>query len=216
MTTKISAEDFFISTIHQKVMAFLAKFSDKEFHEREVARRAGISFGSANKALNGLYRAGILTRRRAGNMVFYNFNEQDPLLRALKVDTTLVLLRPLVEKLKADAIRIILFGSSAKGEDDSRSDIDLFVVADAPDNVRRIIDDFRLPGAFQDIPIKAVILSTTDLLRNETTEPEFLSLINEGIVLWEWKSHEAGIQEMPEEEEDRSVPGRTKARPKRG
>ncbi len=203
MSAKIPAEDFFISTIHQKVMAFLAKFSDQEFHEREVARRVGISFGSANKALNGLFRAGILTRKRAGNMVFYKFNDQDPLLRTLKVYTTLVLLRPLIEKLKVSAIRIILFGSSAKGEDDSHSDIDLFVVADAPDSVRRIIDEFSLPGAFQEIPIKAVILSTTDLLRSETTEPEFLSLINEGIVLWEWKSHEAGIQGMPEEEEDR-------------
>jgi predicted nucleotidyltransferase len=215
MSVKPPTEDFFISTIHQKVMAFLAKFSDREFHEREVARRVGISFGSANKALNGLFRAGILIQRRAGNMVFYKFDGQDPFLRTLNVYTTLALLRPLIEKLKADAIRIILFGSSAKGEDDSHSDIDLYVVADAPDNVRRIIDEFRLPRAYQDIPLKAVIQSTTDLLRSETTEPEFLSLINEGIVLWEWKSHEAGIQGMPEEEEDRTVPGRAKARPKR-
>ncbi len=215
MSGQKTGPHFFLSTIHQKAMAFLAKFSDQEFHEREIGRRVGISYGSANKALNDLFRTGLLTRKRAGKMAFYRFAGQDPLLPILKVYTTLALLRPLVDRLKHDTMRIILFGSSGKGEDDSHSDIDLFIVADAHDKVRRIIDDFKLPGAFEDIAIKAVILSTTDLLQSETTEPEFLSLVNEGIVLWEWKSDETGIHGMPEKKENHPVPGRSKTHQKR-
>jgi len=36
-------ENFVISTNHQKVLSFLAKFSDQEFYEREIARKVGIS-----------------------------------------------------------------------------------------------------------------------------------------------------------------------------
>lgn len=198
MSTKQYGLDFFFSAVHQKAMAFLVKFSDQEFHEREIARRVGISYGSANKSLNDLFRAGLLTRKRAGNMVFYRFDGLDPMLRFLKIHTTLALLRPLVGRLKGETIRIILFGSTAKGEDDSHSDIDLFVVADDPDRARRIIDDFELPAGFKDIPVKPIILSTADLLRSETTDPEFLSLVKEGIVLWEWKPIEEGIQGLPD------------------
>ena len=214
MSDKNPSRDFFLSTIHQKAMGFLAKYSDQEFHEREVARRIGISFGSANKALNDLFKSGLLARKRAGNMVFYRFDRQEPLLRILKIYTTLALLRPLIDRLKSTTTRITLFGSCAKGEDDSQSDIDLFIVADDPGNARPIIDEFNFPRAFEDIAIKPVIFSTIDLLRSEKIEPEFLSLVNDGIVLWEWKSHETGILGVPEQQEARSLRSRPKARRK--
>jgi len=194
-----SNTNFFISTNHQKVLSFLAKYSDIEFHERDVARRIGISFGSANKALNELFSSGILTRRRAGNMVFYKFNPEEPILRSLKTYIMLAMLRPLIAKLKPSTSRIILFGSCAKGEDLSESDVDLLIVADDARQAERIIREFHFPKGFEDVTIKPVIFSTLDLLRSEKTEPEFLSLVNEGIVLWDWKSHETGIQGVPEQ-----------------
>jgi len=41
-----------VTTINQKVLSLLAKFSDQEFYEREVARKLGISTGSANRAFH--------------------------------------------------------------------------------------------------------------------------------------------------------------------
>lgn len=179
-------------------MSFLAKYSDLEFHEREIARRVGISFGSANKALNELSSSGILTRKRAGNMVFYRINPEEPILRPLKIFVTLAMLRPLIAKLRPSTSRITLFGSCAKGEDTAESDVDLFIVADNTRQAEQIIRKFSFPKGFEDVTIKPVILSTLDLLKSEKTEPEFLSLVNDGIVLWEWTSHETGIQGVPE------------------
>ncbi len=61
-------ENFVISTNHQRVLSFLAKFSDQEFYEREIARKVGISTGSTNKVLNDLFSVGLLKRRQAGKM----------------------------------------------------------------------------------------------------------------------------------------------------
>jgi DNA-binding transcriptional ArsR family regulator len=63
-----------IATNNQKVLSFLAKFSDQEFYERQVARRLGISYGSANRALNELFSTGAVTRRREGKMYFYSID----------------------------------------------------------------------------------------------------------------------------------------------
>lgn len=68
--------NFIIFTNHQKVLSFLSKFSDKESYEREIARKIGISYGSANKVLNDLYSNGLLKRRREGKMYFYSINKK--------------------------------------------------------------------------------------------------------------------------------------------
>jgi len=39
---------YVITTVNQKVLSLLAKFSDKEFYERQVARKINIAYGSAN------------------------------------------------------------------------------------------------------------------------------------------------------------------------
>jgi predicted nucleotidyltransferase len=197
MSVRNQGPDFFIATNHQRVMSFLAKHSDLEFHEREIARQTGISFGSANKAVNDLFSAGVLIRQRKGRMAFYRFNPDEPLLRHYKIMVSIAMLRRLVARLKPWTSRLVLFGSCARGEDTSESDVDLFVVADEPGRVTRIIRAFRFSLAFQEISINPVILSTRDLLRSENTEPEFLSLVNEGIVLWDWRSHEMGIPGVP-------------------
>ena len=33
-----------IARVNQKVLSFFAKFSDKEFYERQIARRIGIAY----------------------------------------------------------------------------------------------------------------------------------------------------------------------------
>jgi predicted nucleotidyltransferase len=197
MSAKHINKDFFISTNHQKVMSFLAKYSDAEFHEREIARKVGISFGSANKVLNELHSAEVLTRHQKGKMLFYSFNAEDPILGAFKILISIAMLRPLVARLKAFASRVILYGSCAKGEDTSRSDVDLFVIAEEPEKAARIIGKFRFSQDFEEIALKPVILSPLELLRSEKFDREFLSLINEGIVLWEEMSNETGIPGVP-------------------
>jgi predicted nucleotidyltransferase len=204
--------DCFFSTNNLKVLSFLAKFSDQEFYEREIARRTGISYGSANMVVNELFADGILARRQAGRMFFYSFNSRDPITRIFKIFVSVSMLRPLIRNLRDLASEIVLYGSCARGEDASASDMDLFVVSAEKERALRIIENYKFRKGFEDIKIESVVLSALDLLKSEKTDQEFLSLVKEGIVLWDKMKHEAGIQGMPEPEQDHSFPAGEKTR----
>lgn len=177
--------NFLISTNHQKVLSLLAKFSDKEFYEREIARKIGISFGSANKVLNDLYSSGLLNRSQRGKMCFYRINSSDPFFRQFKILNTIVLLRPLIDELRNSAKKVVLYGSCAKGNDSSKSDIDIFIISDTKRKVLLSLEKFSFGKGFEEIKIQPVIFSPIELLKAEKTDKEFLSLVKEGIVLWE-------------------------------
>jgi predicted nucleotidyltransferase len=204
--------DFFSSTAHLKVVSFLAKFCDQEFYEREIARRTGISFGSANRVLNELFADGILVRRRAGKMWFYSFNRGDPIAGIFKIFVSISLLRPLIKDLQKFASEIMFYGSCARGEDTSSSDVDLFIVSAEKEKVLRVIENYKFKKGFETIKIEPVILSALELLKSEKTDKEFLSLVKEGIVLWDEMKHEAGVQELSGSRQDRPVSTREKNR----
>jgi predicted nucleotidyltransferase len=163
----------------------MAKFSDTDFYEREIARKIGISYGSANWVLNDLHSAGLLVRKQRGKMLFYRINSSDPTYHQFKILNTIVLLRPIILELKKISTQIILYGSCARGEDESKSDIDLYIVSENKRSARRKILDADLGKGFEDIQIQAVIISAVEALESEKTDAEFLSLVREGIVLWE-------------------------------
>ena len=149
MSNRHPIRDIFSSTTYLKVLSFLAKFSDQEYHEREIARRTGISFGSANRVLNELFADGILVRRPAGKMRFYSFNSGDSIATIFKIFVSISLLRPLIKDLQEFASEIVLYGSCARGQDVSRSDVDLFVVSAEKEEVLRIIDENKFRKGFE-------------------------------------------------------------------
>ncbi len=174
-----------IDTANQKVLGFLAKFSDQEFYEREIARKLSIAYGSANHALNRLYSAGAVKRRQEGRMYFYSVDISNPAIREFKKLMNILLVEPLMGELKPLAVKIVLYGSCAQGTDTSRSDMDLFVVSDNREKVMQVIEDFQFPPGFENIEIRPVIKSPVELLQTEESQQAFLSEVDQGIVQWE-------------------------------
>ena len=182
-----------ITTVNQKVLSLLTKFSDQEFYEREVARKLGISYGSANRALNELYSTGEVTRRREGKMYFYSIDSFTAALTEFKKMVNLMLVEPLVEELKKISNRIVLYGSCALGTDTSESDIDLFVVSSSKEDVSNIISDFKFPRGFENIHIQSVIRTPVELLEVGESERTFIEEVERGVVLWERVSSESRV-----------------------
>ena len=176
---------YLISTNSQKVLSLLAKFSDQDFYEREISRRLGISSGSANRALNDLFSAGVITRRREGKMLFYSIDTPDAAIIALKKIINILLIEPLLEKLKKLSSRIVLYGSCALGTDTYKSDIDLFVVAKRKQEVSNIINDFKFPKGYEGIQIQSIIKTPIELLNGRQSEQAFMEEVEHGVVLWE-------------------------------
>ena len=182
-----------IATINQKVLGLLVKFSDEEFYEREVARRLGISYGSANRALNELFSSGVVSRRREGKMYFYSIDSSNAALTEFKKMVNLMLVEPLVEELKKMSSRIVLYGSCAIGTDTSESDIDLFVVSNSKEDVSNVISNFKFPRGFENIHIQSVIRTPVELLEGGGAERTFMEEVERGIVLWERVASESRV-----------------------
>ena len=182
-----------IATNSQKVLSLLAKFSDQEFYEREVARKLGISYGSANRALNELFSSGVVWRRREGKMYFYSIDSSDAALTEFKKMVNLMLIEPLVEELKKMSSRVILYGSCALGTDNSKSDIDLFIVSNSKEDVSNVISGFTFPRGFENIHIQSVIRTPVELLEGGESERTFMEEVERGIVLWEKVASESRV-----------------------
>jgi len=182
-----------IATVNQKVLSLLAKFSDQEFYEREVARKLGISYGSANRALNELFSSGVVSRRREGKMYFYSIDSSNAALTEFKKMVNLMLVEPLVEELKKMSNRIVLYGSCALGTDTSESDIDLFVVSNSKEDVSNVISNFKFPRGFENIHIQSVIRTPVELLEGGESERSFIEEVDRGVILWERVASESRV-----------------------
>jgi predicted nucleotidyltransferase len=182
-----------IFTVNQKIISLFAKFSDKEFYERQIARKLGIGYSSANGALNELFSSGVIKRRRAGKMYFYSVDPSNPIVIEFKKLVNLLLIEPLLEKLKHISNRVILYGSCAQGTDTSQSDLDLFVVTNDKDRVMEMLSNFKFPKGFEDIRIQAIIKTPVELLEMEGADRAFLEEVERGIVLWERAASESGV-----------------------
>jgi len=182
-----------IFTVNQKVLSLFAKFSDKEFYERQIARKLGIGYSSANGALNELYSAGVIKRRQEGKMYFYSVDPSSPIVIEFKKLVNLLLIEPLVEELKKASSRVILYGSCAQGTDTSESDLDVFIVSNDKDSVLEILSNFKFPKGFEDIHIQAVVKTPVELLEMKEPEQAFIEEVERGTVLWERAASESRV-----------------------
>ncbi|MBF8265024.1 MAG: DNA polymerase, beta domain protein region [Dehalococcoidia bacterium] len=182
-----------IATVNQKVLSLLARYSDKEFYEREIARQLPIAYGSANRSLNKLYSTGAIKRRRAGKMYFYSIDASNAAITEYKKLVNIMLIEPLVEELKKTANRVILYGSCAQGTDTSLSDFDLFIVSSNKEKIVNVIASFRLPRGFEELIIQPVIKTSIELLEVGESERAFLEEVERGIVLWERTAIESRV-----------------------
>ena len=186
-------EKHIVATVNQRVLSLLAKFSDKEFYERQIARRIGIGYGSANRALNELYSTGAIRRRQEGKMFFYSVDPYSPIVGEFKKLVNLMLIEPLVEELKDISNRVVLYGSCAQGMDTSESDVDIFVVSDKKKEVWKAVNNFRFPRGFEEIHIQPVVSSLIEMLGEKGLEQAFADEVERGIVLWERAASESRV-----------------------
>lgn len=166
----------------QKVLAFLIQNPDKEYFDRQISKLTGISRAGTNFALRDLAKAGLILREKRGRMYFYKVVTGNVLIKYLKVLQNIIYLYSLIEKIKKYSLRIVLYGSAAKGEDISESDIDIFVMTRHPDEIEKTVFKDKLRGK-----IKFVTRTPNDYIKSKKINPVFYDEVEKGIVLWEQK-----------------------------
>ncbi|MBI3948812.1 MAG: helix-turn-helix domain-containing protein [Armatimonadetes bacterium] len=117
------------------VLGLLFCHSDEAFYLSEIIRAAGTGAGAVQRELDRLLDAGLVTRSRRGNLVFYQANREAPVfpaLRELMVKTAGVadVLRAALAPLSARIRVAFVYGSMARGEERSGSDVDVMVIGE--------------------------------------------------------------------------------------
>ncbi|MGH2491869.1 MAG: nucleotidyltransferase domain-containing protein [Candidatus Limnocylindria bacterium] len=122
------------SATEARLLALLTSTPGQEFHTRDLVRRIDGSPRPVQLALEKLLRQGLIESRRVGPLRMWWMDPVNPLypaLRDLYARTVglVAQLRTILER-EASVRYAFVFGSYARGDDDVRSDIDVFIVGD--------------------------------------------------------------------------------------
>jgi predicted nucleotidyltransferase len=120
----------------QGILSAVLLERDEPWYMSDLAKRLGRTPSTLQRPLESLVEAGILKRSTEGNRVYFKRDLDCPFLpelQSLLVKTVGMadILRELL-RIVAKRIRVaFVYGSVARGEETSQSDVDLFVVGEA-------------------------------------------------------------------------------------
>ena len=162
----------------QIILKYLTSHTGETLYESEIAKNTQISAGSTNQSLKELLKKEMVTLTKKGNMNFYSLNFDNPLAKQFKITQTVAELNGLIGKLRPLAKRIILFGSCAEGVDTQNSDIDLAIISQEEQEVRKIIKKEKITREIQ-----ALVFKSNDFLALTEKDKPLYERIQKGIVL---------------------------------
>lgn len=117
----------------RSILALLYGHAGEQFYLREITRRARTGIGATQRELRRLSEAGLIQGIRRGHQVYYQANRKNPIFKELKSilaktsgirDILHGVLAPLADRINL----AFVYGSIARGEETSSSDVDLMVV----------------------------------------------------------------------------------------
>jgi predicted nucleotidyltransferase len=120
----------------RRVLGWLLGHADEPYYLRQIARQTGTAVGAVQRELELLTSAGLLRRTIQGRQVYFQANREAPIFPELsglfsKTAGLVDVLRDALASLGKQVVVALVFGSAARGELRSASDIDLLVVGDA-------------------------------------------------------------------------------------
>jgi predicted nucleotidyltransferase len=172
----------FLTPTVMTVLEFFLAAPLEEYYEREVARKTGVSRGSAHKILIMLADVTFLSREERGRMLIYKLNLAEPTIRQLKIAVNTFALKKLVDKLKQNSRRVVLFGSCSQGTDTKDSDIDMLIITTEKEDVRKILSEFNRKSERKVAPIT---MDMNEFVRLKKEDKPLYENIEKGITLWE-------------------------------
>ena len=165
-------------------LSIFIKNPEKEFHLRELARMLKKSPATISKQLEQLLKQKIITIKKLSNHNYFGANTENKNYKQLKLQYNLQeinnsgLIEFIEEELNFPQA-IILFGSYAKAENGSQSDIDLLIITPSKKNINLQKFEKKLGKEIQ-----LFIHSKSEIEKIKTTNPELLNSWINGIVLY--------------------------------
>jgi predicted nucleotidyltransferase len=175
--------DALFPTIRAGVLSATILQPERWWFMTELARHLETSPSSLQRELESLVAAGLLLRRQDGRRTYFKANPDSPLFADLRglLDKTSGLVPALKSTLTHFGDRIelaFLYGSIARGEEHSASDVDLMIVGtlkqiDLLPALRKLETRFRRE-------VNVTLYSPEEFLRRQTAEDHFLHTVLKG------------------------------------
>ena len=175
--------DALFPTIRAGVLSATMLQPEHWWYMTELARHLETSPSSLQRELESLVSVGLLLRRQDGRRTYYKANADSPLFRDLHglLDKTSGLIPALTTTLKSFDDRIelaFLYGSVARGEEHSASDVDLAIVGtlkqiDLLPALRKLEDRFHRE-------VNVTLFSPEEFRRKLAAEDHFLYSVLKG------------------------------------
>jgi predicted nucleotidyltransferase len=128
-------KNLFTSEVRILLLSRFLMNEDREFYLRQLSSHFNLSPRHVSLELKNLQNIGIINKRIAGNLHYYNINRRHPLFKELKSIflKTIGLKDVILRYLNGYNERIqyaFIYGSMARGDAASDSDIDLMMIGD--------------------------------------------------------------------------------------
>ncbi len=170
--------DALFTHTQQKVLGLLFSQPNRSFYAKELIRLADAGSGGVQRELRRLSESGLITARSIGPQRHFQANPDSPIFDELRaiVSKSFGLVEPLRAALSEIRGRIqaaFIYGSVAKRQDTTSSDIDLMVVSDKlsyGDLVASLLEVERALGR----PINPTIFSADDFTRRRKKRDSFV------------------------------------------
>ena len=123
-------------TYRRDALALLLLHPEDSLHVREIGRITGKAPGTILRELNRLADAGVIIRRPVGNQVQFQANAACPIYEDLRnilkktaaiADVLREAMEPLADRINA----AFVYGSVARGDERSGSDLDVMILGEA-------------------------------------------------------------------------------------
>ena len=194
-----SIGDVLFTKTQQKALGLLYGRPDETFYLNEIVRLAGVGKGTIKRELERMQASGIVTVERIGNQNHYQANPDNPIYHELLAivrktfgiaDVIRTVLAPVFEQIDL----AFIYGSIAKGEDTTSSDIDLLVITESlayTDLMTVLTDAEQSLGR----PINPSIYTAGQIKEKLKKKSAFLTRVMEQPKLWV-KGDEDDIKEF--------------------
>lgn len=180
---ELGLSDALFTKAQQRVLSVLFGQPDRSYYGNEIVRLAGVGVGAVMRELDKLASSGLVIVTRIGNQKHYQANPASPVFDELRgivlktfgvADVLRQALLPLVDRIQV----AFIFGSVAKGQDTSRSDIDLMIISSDiayPDIFSTLAEAEKQLGR----PVNPTIYSREELNTKLASGNDFLNRVLE-------------------------------------
>ncbi len=175
-----SVGDLLFGQTRGRILAILYDKPEVSFFVRQIARLIKGSPGTVQRELSTLAGAGLILRKDHEKQVFYRANRLHPVFKDLhsllaKTAGVFHLLGNFLESLAGEIEFAFVYGSFARGEETSSSDIDLMIVGEV--TLDRLLEQLHPVEHELKRPINPTVYARAELRRKIQSQNHFLKAV---------------------------------------